>query len=208
MSILTQEMIKRLEQTEYLGEIIEIIISGIDEGLYTKEEMEHDLEAVLWLAYVYINYDEYKYYVLAEKLMRKVKDEGEKNAIWCYRYANTQLFQKKFDKALKYSKMATEADPEYPWGWLILARMYYKFDKREEAFAAIEKGLELVPGDYEFTTLKNEIENNVSFSRVIDHAIDEEYDKSRVIEEDRLEKLDKEIENYKKIYANSTKPKC
>ncbi len=86
--------------------------------------------------------------------------------------------------------------------------MYYKFNEKEKAFKAIENGLKLVPNDYEFTTLKKEIENGESFSKIINHFIDEEYDKSHTDSEDRLERLEKEIAEYKKRYAGRPKQKC
>lgn len=208
MGILTKNMVERMEQAEFLEDIFEIIDEGIKAGLFTKDDIEKDLEAVLWLAYVYINLDKYPYYLAAEKVMRKVKSEGEKNPIWCYRYACAQLFLGKSEEALKYSKMATEVDPTYPWGWLMLAKMYYKFQDKEKAFEAIEKGLELVPNDYEFLTLKNEIENNVSFSRVVDHVIDEEYDKLHIAEEDKMERIEREKEEYNRRYKSIKKHKC
>ena len=85
--------------------------------------------------------------------------------------------------------------------------MYYKFNEKEKAFEAIEAGLKLVPDDYEFTTLKKEIEAGESFAKIINHYIDEEYDKSRE-DEDRLERLEKEIAEYRKRYEGKPKQKC
>ena len=207
-SILSKETINKLEQMEYLEDILKTLYSGIENNLYTEEEMENDLEAVLWLAYVYINYDTYSAYLKAERLLKKVEKQGEKSGVWCYRYASSLLFLKKYELALKYCEQATENDPKYPWGWLLLAKMYYKFNENEKAFKAIENGLKLVPNDYEFMTLKKEIENGESFSKIINHYIDEEYDKSRTDDKDRLERLEKEITDYKKRYTGRTKQKC
>lgn len=55
-TILSKETINQLEQMDYLEDILRTLYSGIENNLYTEEEMENDLEAVLWLAYVYINY--------------------------------------------------------------------------------------------------------------------------------------------------------
>lgn len=206
-SILSQETINSLEQMDYLEDILKTVYSGIDKGLYTEEEMKNDLEAVLWLSYAYINYDTYPAYLKAERLLKRVEQQGEKKGVWCYRYASSLLFLKKYDLALKYCKQAVENDPEYPWGWLLLAKMYYKFNEKEKAFEAIEAGLKLVPDDYEFTTLKKEIEAGESFAKIINHYIDEEYDKSRE-DEDRLERLEKEIAEYRKRYEGKSKQKC
>ena len=45
--------------------------------------------------------------------------------------------------------------------------------------AAARRGLELVPGDYEFTTQIREIEEDVGLSRMVSHYIDEEADRER-----------------------------
>ena len=64
-TILSKETINQLEQMDYLEDILRTLYSGIENNLYTEEEMENDLEAVLWLAYVYINYDTYSAYLKA-----------------------------------------------------------------------------------------------------------------------------------------------
>ena len=78
-SILSKETITKLEQMDYLEDILRTLYSGIENNLYSEEEMENDLEAVLWLAYVYINYDTYSAYLKAERLLKKVEKKGEKN---------------------------------------------------------------------------------------------------------------------------------
>ena len=75
-SILSKETITKLEQMDYLEDILRTLYSGIENNLYSEEEMENDLEAVLWLAYVYINYDTYSAYLKAERLLKKVEKKG------------------------------------------------------------------------------------------------------------------------------------
>ncbi|MBM6822830.1 tetratricopeptide repeat protein, partial [Fusobacterium mortiferum] len=178
MSILTKELIKKFEEAEYLNEILKSLERLQKEKGYTDEEMDKDLDVALWRAYVYNNMDSYEFFELSEKTLSKVKEKGIKNGIWCYRYSCALAYLRRFDEALKYSRLGTEVEPTYPWGWLQLGKLCYKFNLLDEAFNAIDMGLKLVPNDYEFLTLKDDIENDRGYAYANSHYINEEIDKS------------------------------
>lgn len=178
MSIVTKEWAKKFEEAEYLDEIIEGLEALQKENNYSDEEMDNDLDVALWRAYVYNNMDSYEYYELSEKTLAKVKDKGVKSGVWCYRYSCALVYLRRFEEALEYSRLGTKVEPDYPWGWLQLGRLCYKFNLLDEAFNAIEEGLKLVPNDYEFLTLKDDIENDRGYAYANSHYINEEYDKS------------------------------
>lgn len=178
MTIVTKEWAKKFEEAEYLEDILRGLEEIQKENNYSDEEMDKDLEVALWRAYVYNNMDTYEYYELAERTLAKVKDEGIKNGIWCYRYSCALVYLRRFDEALEYSRLGTKVEPNYPWGWLQLGRLCYKYNLLDEAFNAIDKGLELVPNDYEFLTLKDDIENDRGYAYTNSHYIDEEVDKN------------------------------
>ena len=178
MAIITEKWKKLFEEADYLGEILNGLVEIQRENSYTDEEMENDLDVALWKAYVYNNMDSYEYYELSEKTLAKVKDKGIKSGIWCYRYSCALVYLRRFDEALEYSRLGTKVEPEYPWGWLQLGRLCYKYNLLDEAFNAIDKGLELVPNDYEFLTLKDDIENDRGYAYTNSHYIDEEADKN------------------------------
>lgn len=178
MSIVTKEWTKKFEEAEYLDEIIEGLEALQKENNYSDEEMDNDLDVALWRAYVYNNMDSYEYYELSEKTLVKVKDKGVKSGVWCYRYSCALVYLRRFEEALEYSRLGTEVEPDYPWGWLQLGRLCYKFNLLDEAFNAVEEGLKLVPNDYEFLTLKDDIENDRGYAYANSHYINEEYDKS------------------------------
>lgn len=178
MSIVTKEWTKKFEEAEYLDEIIEGLEALQKENNYSDEEMDNDLDVALWRAYVYNNMDSYEYYELSEKTLAKVKDKGVKSGVWCYRYSCALVYLRRFEEALEYSRLGTEVESDYPWGWLQLGRLCYKFNLLDEAFNAIEEGLKLVPNDYEFLTLKDDIENDRGYAYANSHYINEEYDKS------------------------------
>lgn len=178
MAIITKEWAEKFENHSYLHEILEGIEQIQKENGYTDEEMDNDLDTALWKAYVYNNMDSYEFYELSEKTLAKVKDKGINNGIWCYRYSCALVYLRKYEEALEYSRHGVKVEPDYPWGYLQLGRLCYKFNLIDEAYKAIEKGLELVPNDYEFLTLKDDIENNRGFAYTISHYINEEVDKS------------------------------
>ena len=188
MAIITEKWNKIFEEA-YLDDILRDLEEIQKENNYTDEEMDNDLQVALWRAYVYNNMDSYEYYELSEKTLAKVKDEGIKNGIWCYRYSCALVYLRRFDEALEYSRLGTKVDPTYPWGWLQLGRLCYKYNLLDEAFNAIDKGLELVPNDYEFLTLKDDIENDRGYAYANSHYIDEEADKNS---KERLINIDDE----------------
>ena len=176
--IITEERAEKLENFEYLNDVLEYLDEIQKENNYTDDEMDNDLDVALWRAYVYNNMDSYDYYDLSEKTLAKVKEEGIKNGVWCYRYSCALVYLRRFDEALEYSRLGTKVDPSYPWGWLQLGRLCYKYNLLDEAFHAIDKGLELVPNDYEFLTLKDDIENDRGYAYTNSHYINEEADKN------------------------------
>ncbi len=199
MGLITKELAKKLESFEYLDDVSNELKRLQEENNYTDEEMANDLDVALWKAYVYNNMDSYDFYELSEKTLAKVKDKGIKNGIWCYRYSCALVYLRRYDEALEYSRLGTEVEPSYPWGWLQLGRLCYKYNLLDEAFNAIDKGLELVPNDYEFLTLKDDIENNRGYAYANSHYINEETDKNY---EKRLINIDDE-ELYNKFLNKS-----
>lgn len=189
MAIIKEKWNKLFEEADYLEDILNGLAEIQQENGYTDEEMENDLDVALWKAYVYNNMDSYEYYELSKKTLAKVKDEGVKSGVWCYRFSCALVYLRRFDEALEYSRLGTKVEPEYPWGWLQLGRLCYKFNLLDEAYYAIDKGLELVPNDYEFLTLKDDIENDRGYAYANSHYIDEEADKNS---KERLINIDDE----------------
>ena len=79
---------------------------------------------------------EVKYYVCKHcgNIIEKVKDKGVKSGVWCYRYSCALVYLRRFEEALEYSRLGTEVESDYPWGWLQLGRLCYKFILLDVAF--------------------------------------------------------------------------
>lgn len=183
MGILTKKIIKELEKQEYAVDVLPILDKFQAEHNYSDEQMNSDLEVVLWKSFGYININKYEFFELTEKVLSNVKEEGINNSEWCYRYACAIVYLRRFEEALEYCKKSVEIKPDFAWAWLELAKLYYKFNLLEEAYKAIEKGLQLKPNDYTFLTLKDDIDNNRGFAFCLTHYIDEEADKDENKEE-------------------------
>ena len=63
-----------------------------------------------------------------------------------------------------------------PWIWLQAGKLRSHFGNKTGALEAVARGLALEPGDYEFLTLKNEIENNASLEAMEYHWINPDAD--------------------------------
>lgn len=183
MGILTKKIIKELEKQEYAVDVLPILDKFQAEHNYSDEQMNSDLEVVLWKSFGYININKYEFFELTEKILSNVKEEGINNSEWCYRYACAIVYLRRFEEALEYCKKSVEIKPDFAWAWLELAKLYYKFNLLDEAYKAIEKGLQLKPNDYTFLTLKDDIDNNRGFAFCLTHYVDEKADKDENKEE-------------------------
>ena len=198
MGILTKEVIEDLEKQEYAVDVLPILDKFQEEHNYSDEEMNSDLEVVLWKSYAYINVNKYEFFELTEKILSNVKEEGVKNHEWCYRYACAIVYLRRFEEALEYCKKSVEINPDFVWTWLELAKISYKFGLLDEAYKAIETGLQLKPNEYTFLTLKDDIDNNRGFAFCLTHYVDEEADK----DEDREGLLNIEDEKLYNEFLN------
>ncbi len=145
---------------------------GVKAKRFIRQQAHEDLQIALWYAYGCLNVDEYVYYYRAVQWMK----ESEKNAkgcgTWYYRYAVALMYCGRLEEAKQYSEQGVLEEPDYPWGWLELAKLRSYFGEKEAALQAVEQGLALVPEDYEFLTLRKEILEDASLEQMEYHWID------------------------------------
>ena len=151
---------------------------GVRQGEFTEEQARGDLDLALWYAYACNNIDDYDYYYKAAQWMPASEPAAEAagSGIWYYRYACALMYCGRLEEARHYAETGVSLDPEYPWGWLETAKLRAHFGDRDGALEAVRRGLELVPGDYEFTTLRREIQEGRSLEEMEFHWIDPECD--------------------------------
>ncbi|ASJ22687.1 tetratricopeptide repeat protein [Brachyspira hampsonii] len=187
MGLLNNEDIKTLESfntdgggyfykmLNYLQEFIE---NGVKENKFTLEEAKEDLDIALWYSYACNNIGDYEHYYMSKEFMKYSEKNAKGCGTWYYRYTVALIYCGKLDEALKYAEHGVIEEPDYPWGWLELAKLRLHFGNKEGAVEANNKGLELVPGDYEFLRQAEEIENYYSIEALEYHYINEESDKN------------------------------
>lgn len=182
-SLLSEENIAQLESWSdgYFYKIFyfleDFVENGVKNKLFTLKEAKEDVNIALWYAYAGNNIDVYEYYYKVINWLPYSEKNAKGIGAWYYRYSVALIYCGNLDKAYIYAKKGVEEEPKYPWGWLNLAKLQYYFGQTEEALISIEKGLNIVKDDYEFTTLKQEIMNGCSFEDLLCHYINSEDDK-------------------------------
>lgn len=136
---------------------------AIIEVLPELKTPEQYCEAVLGIAYAYLNQEMYED---AEVWLRKVEEQGRESGVWNYRLAVALMHRMELDEALEYAADAVKVEPDYPWGWLVYSKVLYGLERKDDALAAAEEGSRLVPGDDEFTALIRNISDDLSFAEV------------------------------------------
>ena len=147
---------------------------GVRRGEFTEEQARADLDLALWYSYACNNIGEYDYYYKAAQWMpaSEMAAAAAKSGIWYYRYACALMYCGRLEEARHYAEAGVALDPEYPWGWLETGKLRAHFGDVSGALEAVDRGLALVPGDYEFTTLRREIQEGRTLEEMEFHWID------------------------------------
>ena len=180
-SLLSAEDVRALEDfcgdvSGYFGKmyrcLTDFIEKGVSEGRFTQRQARQDLQIALWYSYACNNLDEYQCYCKAADWMK----DSEKNAggcgTWYYRYSVALMYCGRLEEALEYAEKGTQEEPDYPWIWLQAGKLRAHFGDQAGALDAVARGLALEPGDYEFLTLKKEIEAGATLEQMEYHWID------------------------------------
>ena len=180
-SLLSRADIETLESfcgdtASYFGKmysyLMEFMEKGVSEGRFTARQARRDLQIALWYAYACNNLDEYTMYYRAAQWMPDSEENARGCGAWYYRYACALLYCGRLEEALRYAEQGVREEPDYPWGWLQLGKLRAHFGDKAGALEAAERGLRLVPGDYEFLTLRQEIEAGATLEEMEYHWID------------------------------------
>lgn len=155
-----------------LGHLYQFIEQGVSEGRFTEQQARQDLQIALWHAYACNNIGEYLYYYRSAAWMPDSEPFAAGCGAWYYRYACALTNCGRLDEARRYAEQGVQEEPGYPWGWLQLAKLRAHFQDKAGALDAVARGLALVPGDYEFLTLRDEILAGASLEQMEYHWID------------------------------------
>ena len=185
-SLLSPAAVRKLEAMDegsmgyfykMLAYLEQYIKNGIIKGNFTHEEAHADLDIALWYAYACNNLDTYEDYYRTTQWL----PAAEKNARGCgtyyYRYAVALMHCGRLADALRSAEQGVQEEPDYPWGYLQLAKLRAHFGDRAGALDAVQKGLSLVPDDHEFLTLEREITEGATIEQMSYHWINPDFDR-------------------------------
>ena len=192
----------RAGQEGYFHRMRDIIMrhlsEGVQRGWFTQERAETDLETALLIDYDNGNIDEYLYYYDSVQRLRPLEEAAKGCGTWYYRYSVALMRVGQPEMAWHYAEQGAKEEPDYPWTWLQVAKLRSHFGLRQSALEAVEHGLRLEPGDYEFMVLKEEVERGATIEEMENHYIREEDD--RLLREGKLD----EEEMRMKLEASDT----
>ena len=174
---------------QMLDYIEERVREGVRQGRFTVEQAHGDLDTALWYAYACNNIGEYEYYYRAAQWMAdsEAAAREQRSGIWFYRYGCALMYCGRLEEARRYAEEGVALDPDYVWGWLEVGKLRSHFGDREGALEAVRRGLELEPGDYEFLTLRREIQEGRTLEEMEFHWIDPDCDQALQDGEDESE---------------------
>ena len=186
-SLLSAQNIETLESFQdeisgYFGQMLcwleDFIEQGVQEGKFTQHQAQQDLQIALWYSFACNNLDEYRYYCKAADWMKGSEKHAAGCAMWYYRYSVALMYCGKLEEALNYAEKGIQEEPDYPWIWLQAGKLRSHFGDKAGALEAVAHGLALEPGDYEFLTLKKEIENGAPLEQMEYHWINPDADQT------------------------------
>ena len=180
-SLLSAEDIKTLESFDegvsgYFGKMLrwleDFIKSGVEEGRFSEKQAHQDLQIALWYSFACNNLDDYIHYYRAAEWMKDSEKNAAGCATWYYRYSVALMYCGRLEEARSYAEKGAREEPDYPWIWLQVGKLRAHFGDQAGALVAVEQGLKLEPGDYEFLTLQEEIEAGATLEQMEYHWID------------------------------------
>ena len=155
-----------------LKDLIDTLNRGLSEGRFDRRQVEADLEVALWYSYACLNLGDYVHYWQTAQWMPSSEGSASACGTWFYRYSCALMYCGRLEEARDYAERGVLEEPSYPWIWLQAAKLRAHFGDVSGAIEAIDRGLEIVPGDYEFTVLRDEVEAGLDLDSFEFHWID------------------------------------
>ena len=156
----------------------DFIQNGVEERKFSKKQARQDLQIALWYAFACLNLDDYLHYYQAAEWMKDSEQNAAGCATWYYRYSVALMYCGRLEEARDYAEKGAREEPDYPWIWLQVGKLRAHFGDKTGALEAVKQGLKLEPGDYEFLTLRQEIQAGATLEQMEYHWINPDADQN------------------------------
>ena len=156
----------------------DFIQNGVEERKFSKKQARQDLQIALWYAFACLNLDDYLHYYQAAEWMKDSEKNAAGCATWYYRYSVALMYCGRLEEARDYAEKGAQEEPDYPWIWLQVGKLRAHFGDKTGALEAVKQGLKLEPGDYEFLTLRQEIQAGATLEQMEYHWINPDADQN------------------------------
>ncbi len=156
----------------------DFIQNGVEERKFSKKQARQDLQIALWYAFACLNLDDYLHYYQAAEWMKDSEQNAAGCATWYYRYSVALMYCGRLEEARDYAEKGAREEPDYPWIWLQVGKLRAHFGDKAGALKAVRQGLELEPDDYEFLTLRQEIQAGATLEQMEYHWINPDADQN------------------------------
>ena len=156
----------------------DFIQNGVEERKFSKKQARQDLQIALWYAFACLNLDDYLHYYQAAEWMKDSEQNAAGCATWYYRYSVALMYCGRLEEARDYAEKGAREEPDYPWIWLQVGKLRAHFGDKTGALEAVKQGLKLEPGDYEFLTLRQEIQAGATLEQMEYHWINPDADQT------------------------------
>ena len=156
----------------------DFIKKGVEERKFSEKQARQDLQIALWYAFACLNLDDYLHYYQAAAWMKDSEQNAAGCATWYYRYSVALMYCGRLEEARDYAEKGAQEEPDYPWIWLQVGKLRAHFGDKTGALEAVKQGLSVVPGDYEFLTLRQEIQAGATLEQMEYHWINPDADQT------------------------------
>ena len=119
-TVMNRELLEELEALgdqglfyKMLDVLQDYVEDGEDQGRFTREAAEGDLELALWVAYADLNIDEYESYYQAIRWLERVRGAAFGSGVWYYRLASAYIYTGQLQKARETAEQGAKVAPDY-----------------------------------------------------------------------------------------------
>ena len=98
---------------------------GVQQGRFSREEADADLEIALWRSFALLQCDDYVSYAQAVEVLQKAEAAAAGSGVWHYRLAAALTHVGRLREAFDIARRGVEAEPGYPWDGSIMQSFWH-----------------------------------------------------------------------------------